>query len=177
MESGNPEPTNNNNKIENKKPIIDERKKILDTIISKSVHCSKTTIALTSKILDSIMTKDKQKIISLCENGLPEDLPELRSLIWKINFGYLPLNMGEWDSILKSKRLAFKNYKNSILEKLKKELELYKGYEKMTKEEKKDLEKKTHKVILEEICKDTNRTHTEMRFFFRPIDKNNTFTE
>ena len=179
MESDNSEQKNpdKNKIISNPKPKDDERKKILSNIIQKSVQCSKATIDLTSKILDSIMTKDKQKIISLCENGLPDDLPELRSLIWKINFGYLPLNMEEWDKILKSKRLAYQKYKNSIVEKLEKELELFKGYEKMTKDEKKALEKKTNKPVLEEICKDTNRTHTEMSFFFRPIDKNTTFTQ
>ena len=168
MESDNSEQKNpdKNKIISNPKPKDDERKKILSNIIQKSVQCSKATIDLTSKILDSIMTKDKQKIISLCENGLPDDLPELRSLIWKINFGYLPLNMEEWDKILKSKRLAYQKYKNSIVEKLEKELELFKGYEKMTKDEKKALEKKTNKPVLEEICKDTNRTHTEMSFFF-----------
>ena len=47
----------------------------------------------------------------------------------------------------------------------------------MTTEEKKAVEKKTNKVILEEICKDTNRAHTEINFFYKPVDKNNTFTE
>ena len=111
------------------------------------------------------MCKDKKTMISLCERGLPDDLPELRSLIWKINLGYLSLNMEQWAQILKSKRIAYQNYRNNILEKLEKELELYKGYKDMSKEEKRALDKKTHKLILEEICKDTNRTHTEMSFF------------
>ena len=178
MESRNSFPTNNDeNKLININNPREERKKIISNIVKKSVQCSKKTIAFTSIILDCIVSKDKQKIISFCEKGLPDDLPVLRSLIWKINFGYLPLNMEEWDKILKSKRIAYQKYKNSILEKLEKELELYNGYEKMTKEEKKILDKKTHKSLLEEICKDTNRTHTEMSFFFKPIDKNNTFTE
>ena len=178
MESGKTDSTNDDkNKLNSNKNPLSEKKRILSTIIKKSVQCSKTTIDLTSKILDSIMSKDKKKMISLCENGLPDDLPELRSLIWKINLGYLPLNMEEWDQILKSKRIAYQKYKNSIVEKLEKELELYKGYKEMSKEEKRALDKKTHKTILEEICKDTNRTHTEMSFFFRPVDKNNTFTQ
>jgi len=178
MESPNSVPTNNDeNKLINNNNPRGERKKIISNIVKKSVQCSKKTIAFTSIILDCIVSKDKQKIISFCEKGLPDDLPELRSLIWKINFGYLPLNMEEWDKILKSKRIAYQKYKNSILEKLEKELELYNGYEKMTKEEKKILDKKTHKSLLEEICKDTNRTHTEMSFFFKPIDTKNTFTE
>ena len=178
MESGKTDSTNDDkNKLNSIKNSSDETKKILSTIVNKSVQCSKATIELTSKLLDSIMSKDKQKIISLCQKGLPDDLPELRSLIWKINLGYLSLNKEEWDQILKSKRIAYQQYKNSIVTKLEKELELYKGYKDMSKEEKRELDKKTHKTILEEICKDTNRTHTEMSFFFRPIDKNNTFTE
>ena len=178
MESGKADSTNEDkNKLNSNKKPLKEKQKILSTIVSKSVKCSKATIDLTSQLLDSIMTKDKKKIISLCEKGLPDDLPELRSLIWKINLGYLPLNKEEWDQILESKRIAYQKYRNSIIEKLKKELELYKGYKDMSKEEKKALDKKTHKTILEEITKDTNRTHTEMNFFFKPVDKNNTFTE
>ena len=123
------------------------------------------------------MCRDKQKIISLCKDGLPDDLPELRSLIWKINFGYLPLNMDEWNNILSTKRIAYKQYKTSVFAKLEEELKLFDGYQNMSKEDKKALDKKTHKPILEEICKDTNRTHTEMSFFFRPVDKNHTFTQ
>ena len=179
MESKTSESKDNdqNKKIPIEKQTNDERKKILDNIIKRSVQCSKATIALTSKLLDCLMSKDKQKLISLCEEGLPDDLPEIRSLIWKIIFGYLPLNMDEWDKILKSKRIAYRKYKDSIVEKLEKELKLFNGYDKMTKEERRALEKKTNKLILEEICKDTNRTHTEMNFFFKPVDKNTTFSE
>jgi hypothetical protein len=180
MEKKNSQEKNNEqNKINNndKRPILDEKKKIIGNIVKKSIECSKATIGLTSIILDSLMTKNKEKIISLCENGLPDDLPELRSLIWKINFGYLPLNMEEWDKTLKSKRLAYQKYKDYIVAQLEKELELFKDYNKMTREEKKNLEKKTNKPLLEEICKDTNRTHTEMSFFFRPVDINTTFTK
>ena len=185
MENTNSQPENNSNnnikgedkKIPNEKMIPSERKRIISNIVKKSVQCSKATIELTSKLLDSIMSQDKQKIISLCKDGLPDDLPELRSLVWKINFGYLPFNMEEWDGILNSQRIAYQKYKTSVFEKLEKELELFDGYQNMTKEEKKALDKKTHKPILEEICKDTNRTHTEMSFFFRPVDKNNTFTQ
>ena len=176
MENANSQPENNSNnnikeedkKIPKEKMIQSERKKIMSNIVKKSIQCSKTTIELTSKLLDSIMSQDKQKIISLCKDGLPDDLPELRSLVWKINFGYLPLNMEEWDNIFSSQRIAYQKYKSSVFEKLEKELELFDGYQNMTKEEKKALDKKTHKPILEEICKDTNRTHTEMSFFFRP---------
>ena len=153
------------------------KKQILDTIVLKSIQCSKKTVDRTAKILDSIMSGNKNQLISFCESGLPDDLPVLRSLIWKISLNYLPLNFGEWDKILSAQRKAYDCYKNSVIEKLSKELKLFQGYENMTDEEKKKLEKTTSKVVLEEICKDTNRTHTEMNFFFKPVDGHNTFTE
>ena len=159
-------------------PIEDFKTKIISNIAKKSSQCPKGTLDLTSKVMECLlMSKDKQKIISLCEEGLSDDLPELRSLIWKINLDYLPLNTDEWNKILNSKRIQYQEYKKSVLEELEKELELFEGYDKLTREEKADLDKKTHKGILEQICKDTNRTHTEMSFFFKPIDKNNTFNE
>jgi hypothetical protein len=111
---------NNMTPVEN--PTGDERKKILGNIVKRSIQCSKSTINLTSKLLDCLMTKDKQALITMCENGLPDDLPEIRSLIWKINFGYLPFNMGEWDKILKAKRISYRKYKDSVVEKLEKNL-------------------------------------------------------
>ena len=148
---------------------MSEKKKILDKIVKKSVQCSKATIDLTTKVLDALMAPDKEQLITLSENGLPDDLPELRSLVWKINLGYLSYNTLEWDKFLVSKRLAYQNYRTFVFNNLEKELELFKDYDKMTPEQKKDLDKKTHKLILEEICKDTNRTHTEMNFFVKPI--------
>ena len=34
--------------------------------------------------------------------------------------------MDEWDNILKSKRIAYRKYKDSVVEKLEKELEFFK---------------------------------------------------
>ena len=153
------------------------KKEILDKIVNKSVLCSKATVNFTTCILEALMSLDKERIIELSEKGLPDDLPEIRSLIWKINLGYLPLEPQKWGTFLISKRTAYKKYRTFVFQKLEKELESLKGYDKMSEEEKKEMEKKTHKLILEEICKDTNRTHTEMNFFVKPIDNKNTFTE
>ena len=167
----------NNNKNSNNKKEINEGKKIISNIIKKSIQCSKKTQEICSKILDSILCKDKEKLKLFCEDGLPDEIPELRSLIWKINIGYLPLDMEKWDETLKSKRVSYKLYKNFIFEKLEKEMELFEGYENLDKKEKLALIKKTHRLILEDICKDTNRTHNEMSFFLKPTDKNRIFTE
>ena len=153
------------------------KKEILDKIVNKSVLCSKATVNFTTCILEALMSLDKERIIELSEKGLPDDLPEIRSLIWKINLGYLPLEPQKWGTFLISKRTAYKKYRTFVFQKLEKELESLKGYDKMSEEEKKEMEKKTHKLILEEICKDINRTHTEMNFFVKPIDNKNTFTE
>ena len=169
----------NENNIKNKNNIkeINEGKLIISKIIKKSIQCSKKTQEISSNILDSILCQEKVKLKILCEDGLPDELPELRSLIWKINIGYLPSDMEKWDECLKSKRISYKLYKNFIFEKLEKEMELFVGYEKLEKKEKLALIKKTHRLILEDICKDTNRTHNEMSFFLKPIDKNRIFTE
>ena len=155
----------------------DIKKKILSKIVNRSVHCSKATINFTTLVLEALMSADKEKLRELTEKGLPDDLPEMRSLIWKINFDYLPYDTKQWGTFLISKRTAYKKYRTHVFEKLEKELELYKDYDKMSEEEKKDVDKKSHKLVLEEICKDTNRTHSEMNFFVKPIDNKNTFTE
>ena len=155
----------------------DIKKKILSKIVNRSVHCSKATINFTTLVLEALMSADKEKLRELTEKGLPDDLPEMRSLIWKINFDYLPYDTKQWGTFLTSKRTAYKKYRTHVFEKLEKELELYKDYDKMSEEEKKDVDKKSHKLVLEEICKDTNRTHSEMNFFVKPIDNKNTFTE
>ena len=176
MEKNKEEIKSNQNTI-NIKEVVDERKKILNKIFNKTIKCSKSTQELTSKIINCLVFKEREKLISFCENGLPDDLPELRSLIWKINLGYLPSNIEKWDKTLKSQRIAYQNYKNYVVNNLEKEIELFKDYKNMTKKQKEELDKKTSKPILEDICKDTNRTHTEMNFFVKPVDKDVKFTE
>lgn len=107
------------------------------------------------------------------EDGLPDEIPILRSIIWKINFGYLPINNEEWENILEDKRSSYSYYKEIFTNKLKDEYQLYKEYDSMTKEQKEKLDKKTNKALLEQICKDVNRTHNQMDFFFKSIDENN----
>ena len=154
-----------------------EKRKIFTKIINKSLLCSKATVEVAANIIDNIVYMDRTELIKLTERGLPDDLPELRSLIWKINLGYLPSDWNQWNRYLESKRIAYKKYRENIYKILEKELELLKDYDKMTKEEKNEMDKKTHKLILEQICKDTNRTHTEMNFFIKPVDNKTVFTE
>lgn len=171
-------PVNNSNKNSNDNINNEQEKKIiLSNIINKAFKCSQQTVTLTGGFIESIVSLNKPRLQKLCEEGLPDDLPILRSLIWKINFGYLPINSEEWDKTLKTQRDNYHYFKKLFTEKLTNELKLFEGYEKMSKEKISELEKKTNKVLLEEICKDVNRTHTQMSFFFSPINENDKFSQ
>ena len=124
--------------------------------------CTKQTSETASLVLGIIKSKDQKKLYEICESGLPDDLPILRAFVWKINLGYLPLDISEWDSTLKKKREEYKIYKKFIKEKLMNEL---------------DKKEYTSKDILEQIIKDVYRTNTQFSFFFQPTDKNKNFNK
>ena len=105
---------NNNNKINNS-----SKKTILESIINRSLKCSNQTIEITSNLMQSIISKDKNKLIELCSNGLPDDLPILRSLIWKIIFDYLPINSEEWTNVLNTQRKLYEFYKKQFFNEIK----------------------------------------------------------
>ena len=159
---------NNNNKINNS-----SKKTILESIINRSLKCSNQTIEITSNLMQSIISKDKNKLIELCSNGLPDDLPILRSLIWKIIFDYLPINSEEWTNVLNTQRKLYEFYKEQFLIRLNKEFKLLENFNNKSLKEKKELEEKTNKLLLEEIKKDMNRTHTQLSFFFQPTNNEN----
>ena len=100
-------------------PAENPKKQILNLIISKSVKCSKPTLNRVGMFIEAILSLDKDRIKVLSAQGLPDDLPILRSLIWKINLGYLPLNSEEWNNILFTQRKTYNYYKS--LESLKEE--------------------------------------------------------
>ena len=156
---------NNNNSNNNKKSI-------LQIIVNKTLSCPNQTISKASGFIESLISKNKNNLKIFSEDGLPDEIPILRSIIWKINFGYLPINNEEWDKILEDKRSSYHYYKEIFSNKLKEEYQLYKEYDSMTKKEKEELDKKTNKILLEQICKDVNRTHNQMDFFFKSIDEN-----
>ena len=156
---------NNNNQINES-----EKKKILQSIINRSLKCSNQTIQKTGGFIESIVSQNKERLKELCSYGLPDDLPILRSLIWKINFDYLPINSEEWSNVLKTQRNLYEYYKEQFSIRLKEEIKLLENFNEKSLEEKKKLEKKTNKILLEEIKKDMNRTHTQLSFFFQPTD-------
>ena len=156
----------NENKTSSKKPI-------LQIIVNKILSSPNQTINNSSGFIESLISKNKKNLQMFSENGLPDEIPILRSIIWKINLGYLPLNNEDWEKILEDKRNSYIDYKDIFKKKLLEEYKLYQNFDKMSKEEKEKLDKKTNKLLLEQICKDVNRTHNQMDFFFKPTDENN----
>ena len=156
----------NKNKSSDKKPI-------LQIIVNKILSSPNQTINNSSGFIESLISKNKKNLQIFSENGVPDEIPILRSIIWKINLGYLPINNEEWEKIMEDKRKSYFDYKSIFKKKLLEEYNLYQNYDKMMKEEKEKLDKKTNKLLLEQICKDVNRTHNQMDFFFKPTDDNN----
>ena len=158
------------NKSTNKKPI-------LQIIVNKILSSPNQTINNSSGFIESLISKNKKNLQIFSENGLPDEIPILRSIVWKINLGYLPINNEEWEKILEDKRSSYFYYKDIFKKKLLEEYNLYNNYDKMSKEEKEKLDQKTNKLLLEQICKDVNRTHNQMDFFFKPTDENNILSQ
>ena len=170
MEQKNSKTQDNNNNKNNKS---NNRKPILQIIVNKILSSPNQTISKASGFIESLISKNKKNLKIFSEDGLPDEIPILRSIIWKINFGYLPIDNEEWEKILEDKRSSYFYYKEIFIKKLNEEYKLFKDYDSMTRKEKEELDKKTNKLLLEQICKDVNRTHNQMDFFFKSIDENN----
>ena len=162
--------------MENKKDAS-LKKPILQIIVNKILSSPNQTINNSSGFIESLISKNKKNLQIFSENGLPDEIPILRSIVWKINLGYLPINNEEWEKILEDKRNSYFYYKDIFKKKLLEEYNLYHNYDKISKEEKEKLDKKTNKLLLEQICKDVNRTHNQMDFFFKPTDENNILSQ
>ena len=162
--------------MENKKDAS-PKKPTLQIIVNKILSSPNQTINNSSGFIESLISKNKKNLQIFSENGLPDEIPILRSIVWKINLGYLPINNEEWEKILEDKRSSYFYYKDIFKKKLLEEYNLYNNYDKMSKEEKEKLDQKTNKLLLEQICKDVNRTHNQMDFFFKPTDVNNILSQ
>ena len=159
--------------MENKNETKTSKKKpILQIIVNKILSSPNQTINNSSGFIESLISKNQKNLQIFSENGLPDEIPILRSIIWKINLGYLTINNEEWEKILEDKRNSYIDYKGIFKKKLLEEYKLYQDYDKKSKEEKEKLDKKSNKLLLEQICKDVYRTHNQMDFFFKPTDEN-----
>ena len=152
----------NSNKNNNSNSTLITPKNIFNSITRKVLKCSKTTIKLSTNIIEAILSQDKEELNKLSEQGLPDDLPILRALVWKINLGYLPLNSNLWEKTFTEKRNLYKLYKDMIIQQIKRERE-EKNYKK--------------KLIIEQILKDVSRTGQNFSFFFQSTNKNILFSQ
>ena len=159
---------------ENKNP---NKKPILQIIVNKILSSANQTINKSSGFIESLISKNQKNLQLFSEDGIPDEIPILRSIVWKINLGYLSINNEEWENIFAEKRNSYFYYKNIIQKNLLEEFKLFENYSNMNKEEKEDLDKKTNKLLLEQICKDVNRTHNQLDFFFKPTDENNKLSQ
>jgi hypothetical protein len=86
------------------------------TIICEALSsCLPKTWNRIHKILTYLIKNNHSQLKKECYLGLPEDLPSLRALIWKINFKYLPKNIKKWDNTLKEMRKQYKDIKEAYL--------------------------------------------------------------
>jgi len=126
------------NFIKNKLNIFDKKKNkkeendfkssnpIFRYILGQSEkNSSENTFSFVKKILFLIEKHDIKKLRELCLSGLPDEIPFLRSLIWKINLGYLTSDMNDWDNILRNKREEYNYLKKAFSIKLDLEKKIY----------------------------------------------------
>jgi len=125
--------------------------KILETSLEKipNTNISKKIKVKSLKIITCFYPSQNQidymELKKLMFEGLPEELPELRSILWKLFLNYYPNNLNEWES--------FSREKNEDYERLK--LDLLNGDE-----------KEKYKSVIYEITADISRTRTDMNFFY-----------
>lgn len=77
-----------------------------------------------NKILTYLIKNNYSQIKKECYAGLPEDLPSLRALIWKINFKYLPKNIKKWDDTFKQMRSQYKEIKEAYILRQREEIKI-----------------------------------------------------
>ena len=175
------------------KKIFDEiltspnhNEQIVSIICSSLTSCSPKELPRINKILKDIISNSRKEVKKECYKGLPENLPSLRALIWKINFKYLPHKIQNWKATLKSYRDEYIELKNAVIMKQREEMKIFeelKDNNNKILEEKKNnednfdinqtlylLAENTDKELLETINKDINRTYSTMNFFLKPID-------
>lgn len=165
------EEKSNDNEVE-PNSNLSSKKTILQTIVNKTLKSSKPTVSRVGLFIEAILTQDVSLLKKLSTQGIPDDISILRSLIWKINLGYLSINNEEWDKTLETQRNTYNYYKQVFILKLKEEIAEYKDTLSKTQDEIDSFEASSNKGLLEEICKDVNRTHMQFSFFFQPVSNN-----
>jgi hypothetical protein len=137
-------------------PLFEHLLSHIKTHLQKNTNDKKTVQCLSGFIKNELDNKILKEII---RNGIPEQLPCLRALLWKTMIGYLPINdLSQW------KKITLESYKN--YNSLKKE---FQDFENNTKDE-------GDRRIINQINLDLPRTRSEIPFFREKskISKNET---
>lgn len=87
---------------------------------------------------------DYMELRKLVSEGLPEELPELRSILWKLFLNFYPNNLNEWHSFSQEKFQDYERIKADLLN---------------------GEEQEKYKTLIYEITADITRTRTDMNFF------------
>lgn len=134
----------------------------LNKILYKSFKtCSEKVRKRINDIILCLLIKDYDSLKKYTFEGLPDEMPLLRSLIWKINLKYVPFNLDKWDESLKKKRNEYEDLKTVLLSKL--------HYEYTDNHSK--IDGISDIKLLEDIDKDVKRTYNHMNFFSMPSKK------
>ena len=145
------------------KPV--SKNNLLNKIMYKShKHCNESTRKRINDIILSLLIKDVDSIKKFSFEGLPDEMPLLRSLIWKINLKYLTINLDKWDDYLVKKRNEYTDLKEAFIIKLEFEY-------KSLAENNIELINLSDIKLIEDIDKDIRRTHTNLNFFYMPSKK------
>ena len=144
-----------NNKIFESILLSPNRNEQIVTIICQALSsCLPKSWNRINRILTYLIKNNYSQLKNECYYGLPEDLPSLRALIWKINFKYLPKNINEWDTTLKNMRNQYKDIKDAYILRQKEELKIFKEIENKIKnthndKNQKEIKKKCYNIIIE----------------------------
>ena len=175
----------NDNDLENEINILNTKISILEEesksnnsihyIISQLVLLK--SIKIKSKIIDIISLLISKKIpFNLLQKkmfeGIPDDIPSLRPLIWKISLNYLSLEPNEWKNDLNKNRALYLSYKKKYMSNL---FPNIKKKSKIKKEDPLNLKPNSlwekyykDKELYENIKKDILRTKSNMNFVSMP---------
>ncbi|KAH9415688.1 TBC1 domain family member 13 [Dermatophagoides pteronyssinus] len=66
--------------------------------------------------LEVVSALDISRLRKICfESGCPDDDKHIRSIVWKILLGYLPINRNEWNNCLQQKRQLYQEFIRDLI--------------------------------------------------------------
>ena len=164
---------------------MDKNSKIFESILLSPNH-NEQIVTIICEALSSCLPKSWNRINNIltyliknnysqikkeCYLGLPEDLPSLRALIWKINFKYLPKDIKKWEQTFKDMRKQYKEIKEAYILRLREEIKIFEDIEDKIKimnekNKKENLLKKTINIEIENENKEKLFKRLQKQLFF-----------